>query len=88
MDLGPGLAREQLELRQKAPAVFAGALVSAGISPLLMAWFPHWFSVWFWPIGFFLALAVAVPVSLLAPPPDGPVLTWKRVMRDRDRAGE
>jgi Na+/proline symporter len=45
--------------RARAGGVFVGALAGAGIAIFLMYRHPEWFSVWFWPIGFGVALALA-----------------------------
>jgi len=70
--------------RRASPAgVFMGALLGASITLWLMYACSHWFSVWFWPVGFGLAIVIAVPISLLRRlPPDAPgPLTYREVMR-------
>ncbi len=47
--------------------VFVGALLGAAITMLLMERCPNWFSVWFWPLGFGLAMAISAIVSLAWP---------------------
>ncbi len=70
--------------RRASPAgVFVGALFGASITLYLMYACSHWFSVWFWPVGFGLAIVIAVPISLLQPrPADAPEpLTYRVVVR-------
>ena len=47
--------------------VFAGTFAAAAVTLLLMYFYPDWFSVWFWPIGFGLAILLAAGVSWLGP---------------------
>ena len=47
--------------------VFLGALLGAAITMFLMYWCPDWFSVWFWPIGFGLSMAISGTFSLAWP---------------------
>jgi Na+/proline symporter len=49
--------------RSSTIGVFAGSLIAAGVTLVLMYCRPDWFSVWFWPIGFQLTLAIAWPLS-------------------------
>ncbi|MCA8998231.1 MAG: sodium/solute symporter [Planctomycetaceae bacterium] len=63
--------------------VFGGTLASAAITLALMVQHPEWFAVWFWPIGFGMAMLLSWGLSLLPigkahPEP----LTWKRVVHD------
>jgi len=43
--------------------VFVGTLVAAVVTLGLMYAYADWYSVWFWPIGFTLAVALALPLS-------------------------
>ena len=51
--------------RASSAGVFVGAIAGAGISIYLMYRHPEWFSVWFWPIGFGIALLIEVGLSLV-----------------------
>lgn len=53
--------------RCSSRGVFAGALLSALTTLVLMYQNSDWFSVWFWPIGFVLAMALSLVFSLVAP---------------------
>ncbi len=59
--------------------VLIGASVSAMVTLLLMDLFPDWFSVWYWPIGFGLAMVLSYGLSLFQSPIPEP-LTYSRVM--------
>jgi Na+/proline symporter len=68
--------------RASASAVFIGALAAAGITLFLMYDHPDWFSVWYWPIGFGLAMMIAIVLSFFLKQPAGAALTFSRVMRE------
>ena len=54
--------------RATSLGVFAGTLSGAVITGWAMREYADWFSLWFWPIGFFTAIALSVPLSLLPLP--------------------
>ncbi len=60
--------------------VLLGAILAAATTLYLMDQFPHWFSVWYWPLGFTLALGVGLLLSVLQRPPESP-LTYFAIMR-------
>jgi SSS family transporter len=67
---GPLLAVFLLALfsrRASSRGVFSGALLAAPLTLWAMYRFDHWFSVWFWPLGFFLALILSYILSLAFP---------------------
>jgi Na+/proline symporter len=84
---GPLLAVFILALffpRARTEGVFAGALLAVGSTLFLMYQRADWFSVWFWPIGFGLAMIISIVGSLLmrirrAPSDDKP-LTFRNIM--------
>lgn len=66
---GPLLAVFVLALfspRSKTLGVFAGTLVAAAITLVLMTNF-DWFAVWFWPIGFGLSIVLSLILNLVLP---------------------
>lgn len=72
--------------RATSLGVFLGTLFAAAITLGLMYFQTEWFSVWFWPIGFGLAIGLSVVFSLITPrrkqkPGDGP-LDFRRVMKE------
>ena len=86
---GPLLAVFILALffrRATSPGVFLGALSAAGATITLMYFRSDWFSVWFWPVGFGLAIGLSVVFSLVTPRRKGQAeaepLDFKRVMRE------
>ncbi|MCB1237307.1 MAG: sodium/solute symporter [Verrucomicrobiae bacterium] len=81
---GPLLAVFVLALffrRTAVSGVIAGALIGAGATLWLLFAKTDWFSMWFWPIGFGLAMVIALAISLFKPRRDSPALTWSAVMR-------
>jgi Na+/proline symporter len=67
---GPLLAVFILALfsaRATSKGVFWGTLFSAPLTLFAMYHFDKWFSVWFWPLGFFLALILSYAFSLAFP---------------------
>ncbi len=91
---GPLLAVFVLALffpRARTVGVFAGALAGAAITMVLMERCPGWFSVWFWPIGFGLAMVISGLVSLVQPARNvnpQEALTYWTVMRGTSGAGQ
>ena len=80
---GPLLAVFVLALffrRSTTIGVFTGTFVAAGITLYLMYRYDTWYSVWFWPIGFSLALIIALPLSFFGAKSDSALTYWK-VMR-------
>ena len=65
--------------------VLLGTFSGAAITVWQMDAHPDWFSLWFWPIGFFSAVGLSMLLSLLPvgkrSSSDGPVLTWSAVMK-------
>jgi Na+/proline symporter len=66
--------------------VLLGTFAGAAITVWQMDAHPDWFSLWFWPIGFFSAVGLSMLLSLIPLPKnarssDQP-LTWSKVMRD------
>jgi len=71
--------------RASSAGVFVGAIAGAGISIYLMYRNPDWFSVWFWPIGFGIALVIEAVLSLFRRGSDGgqsAALTYWAVVRN------
>lgn len=66
------------------PGVFLGTLISAGVTLVLMVTTENWFSVWFWPIGFGLAMLLSWGLSLLMGKPHGGQFTYRSVVRNAD----
>lgn len=68
--------------------VLLGTFSGAAITVWQMDAHPDWFSLWFWPIGFFSAVGLSMILSLIPvgkrSSSDGPALTWSRVMRDSE----
>ncbi|MBW3599082.1 MAG: sodium/solute symporter [Planctomycetes bacterium] len=60
--------------------VLLGAVIAASVTLVLMERFPDWFSVWYWPIGFGMAMVLGMLLSVLQRPPDSP-LTYLEIMR-------
>ena len=46
-------------------SVFIGTLVGAAQTAFMMRQYPDWFSMWFWPLGFFGALTLSYVLSVL-----------------------
>jgi Na+/proline symporter len=46
-------------------SVFVGTLAGAVFTAFMMDRYPDWFSMWFWPLGFFGALILSVVLSVL-----------------------
>jgi Na+/proline symporter len=68
--------------------VLLGTFAGAAITVWQMDAHPDWFSLWFWPIGFFSAVGLSLILSLIPLPKtagasDQP-LTWSKVMRDSE----
>jgi SSS family solute:Na+ symporter len=85
---GPLLAVFVLALffqRSTVIGVFSGALLGAGITLWLSFVQTDWFSLWFWPVGFGLAMVIALVVSLLTRKRDASALTWRGIMRQSPR---
>ena len=65
--------------------VLLGTFSGAAITVWQMDAHPDWFSLWFWPIGFFSAVGLSMLLSLIPvgkrSSSDGPVLTWSAVMK-------
>ena len=65
--------------------VLLGTFAGAAITVWQMDAHPDWFSLWFWPIGFFSAIGLSMLLSLIPvgkrSSPEGPVLTWSEVMK-------
>jgi len=66
--------------------VLLGTFSGAAITVWQMDAHPDWFSLWFWPIGFFSAVGLSMLLSLLpvgkrSSSDQGPVLTWSAVMK-------
>ena len=84
---GPLLAVFILALfspRSRTMPVFLGTLISAAATFALMFVYPKWFSVWFWPIGFGLAMVLSVGLNLILPgQPHAEPLTFA-VLRNRN----
>ncbi|MGZ0169465.1 MAG: sodium:solute symporter family transporter [Planctomycetales bacterium] len=68
--------------------VLLGTFSGAAITVWQMDAHPDWFSLWFWPIGFFSAVGLSMVLSLIPLPknarPSGQPLTWSKVMRDSE----
>jgi len=71
--------------RSTVIGVFVGALLGAGITLWLSFVRTDWFALWFWPIGFGLALAIGLGVSLLTRKRSVSALTWAGIMRQGRR---
>ena len=68
--------------------VLLGTFAGAAITVWQMDAHPDWFSLWFWPIGFFSAIVLSVVLSLIpvgkGSNSDAPPLTWSRVMNSKE----
>jgi Na+/proline symporter len=68
--------------------VLVGTFAGAAITVWQMDAHPDWFSLWFWPIGFFSAVGLSMLLSLIPLPKkagdSGQPLTWSKVMRDSE----
>ena len=66
--------------------VLLGTFAGAAITVWQMDAHTDWFSLWFWPIGFFSAVGLSLILSLIpvpkGPDSDKPQLTWSAVMND------
>ena len=51
--------------RATSVGVFVGTLAGAVVTAWMMADHPDWFSLWFWPLGFFGAVGLSAMLSLL-----------------------
>ncbi len=67
--------------RCSSRGVFAGALLSALTTGVLMYYCSHWFSVWFWPVGFALAMMLSLLFSAIAPSDANDPLTFRKIRR-------
>lgn len=74
--------------RARTTGVFCGTFVGAAFTLLMMNQFPDWFSMWFFPVGFFGSVGLALVFSLLPLPgnerPEGEVLTFSQVKQRPD----
>ena len=70
--------------RCSSRGVFAGALLSALTTGVLMYYCSHWFSVWFWPVGFALAMMLSLLFSAIAPADADDPLTFRKIRRLSD----
>jgi Na+/proline symporter len=65
--------------------VLVGTFAGAAITVWQMDAHPDWFSLWFWPIGFFSAIGLSMLLSLIpvgkTAGPAGQPLTWSTVMK-------
>jgi SSS family solute:Na+ symporter len=65
--------------------VLLGTFAGAAITVWQMDAHPDWFSLWFWPIGFFSAIGLSMLLSLIPvgkrSNSDGQPLTWSTVMK-------
>lgn len=65
--------------------VLLGTFAGAAITVWQMEQHPDWFSLWFWPIGFFSAIGLSLVLSLIPVSKDGiaekATLTWFSVVR-------
>ena len=68
--------------------VLLGTFAGAAITVWQMDAHSDWFSLWFWPIGFFSAIGLSMLLSLIPLPKKagdiGQPLTWSKVMRDSE----
>ena len=55
--------------RVSTRGVFLGVFTATGITISLMVANPHWFAVWFWPIGFCLSLSLTWILSIFLKDP-------------------
>ncbi|MDA0810737.1 MAG: hypothetical protein O2945_21150 [Planctomycetota bacterium] len=66
--------------------VLLGTFAGAAITVWQMDAHPDWFSLWFWPIGFFSAIGLSMLLSLIPvgkrSNSDGQPLTWSTVMKN------
>lgn len=74
--------------RSTCPGVFFGTLISAGATLALMFLQRGWFAVWFWPIGFGLAMVLTWGLSLFpwGRSPNA-LMTYRSIMRDTAAGG-
>lgn len=67
--------------RANSFGVFLSALISTAITLTLMLTMSDWFSVWFWPIGFGIAMFLGVVLSYLRPAKDSEYTFWKIIKK-------
>lgn len=71
--------------RARPTGVFFGTWIGAAFTIWMMNLFPDWFSMWFFPVGFFGSVGLALVLSLLPlpgnEPSSGPSLTFWEVKR-------
>ncbi len=67
--------------RANSFGVFLSALISTAITLTLMLIKSDWFSVWFWPIGFGIAMFLGVTLSYLRPAKHSEFTFWKIVKK-------
>ena len=74
--------------RARTTGVFCGTFLGATLTLVAMNQFPDWFSMWFFPVGFFSSVVLAAVLSLLPLPgnqsPDDAPLTFFEVRRRED----
>ncbi|MBM82901.1 MAG: hypothetical protein CMJ78_20250 [Planctomycetaceae bacterium] len=68
--------------------VFIGTWSGAAITLVTMAYYPDWFSMWFFPFGFFVSvgLSLILSVPFLSTKEDGTRYTYWNVIRSKDDA--
>ncbi|MCB1077358.1 MAG: sodium/solute symporter [Verrucomicrobiae bacterium] len=80
---GPLLAVFVLALffpRSSVAGVFLGALAGAAITFWLTFAKADWFSMWFWPAGFGLAMGIGLVTSVLTRRREASALTWRGIV--------
>lgn len=63
-------------------AVLSGGLISTALTLYLMYTRTDWFSAWFWPIGFAVAMVLGYVLSFLQAP-QATEYTWRQIMTNR-----
>ncbi|MDA1014165.1 MAG: hypothetical protein O3A00_06890 [Planctomycetota bacterium] len=73
--------------RATSAGVFIGTWLGAALTLVSMKLLPDWFSMWFFPIGFFLSVGLSLAISFLPLPfwrESGEPMTFSSVMRQPD----
>ena len=76
--------------RARTTGVFFGTWIGAALTMFVMTQFTDWFSMWFFPIGFFVSVALSLVLSMLPLPgnerPKSDPLTFWRVRELSDES--
>jgi len=72
--------------RARTSGVVIGTVAASLVTIIMMFYFTHWFSLWYWPLGFVVALILSLVVSYISKPHKvdhpGRQFTYKNIMRN------